>query len=125
VSKTFYHTLITLIRERSAYCMLLTGPAGCGKTTLMHALYDKALRPWASDSVERGEVDQAVWKVGALQLSHEQREFVQLRQPDDPPVPIPTVTRGLANIAVAHAFVPHVSIDELDKYSATGFQAGS
>jgi ABC-type lipoprotein export system ATPase subunit len=49
VSKTFYHTLITLIRERSAYCMLLTGPAGCGKTTLMHALYDKS----ASDLGER------------------------------------------------------------------------
>jgi hypothetical protein len=114
-----YETMLAAVQQFPFYNCLLVGPAGCGKTTLLTALYDQALRAWAERSYERGLYDPAVWKTTAWQLSQENIAWAN-RPSDDsgPAVPRPTVTYEALMTALKpeSGFTPHISMDEFDKY---------
>lgn len=115
-----YATMIAALRKYRFYNTLLVGPGGCGKSTLMTALYEGALQVWAQRSWEAGLCDPGVWKVRALQLADEQHAWAMKGEykDGDPIVPIPTVTPELVDVALLprNQFNPHLSIEEFDKY---------
>lgn len=114
-----YETIRTAVRQFPNYCILMVGSHGSGKTTLMSVLYDHALRNWASRSFEHNLVDPAVWKITALRLAAEQRDWeMKDSQAEDATVKKPMVTADkiLTALNSHNQFVPHIAIDEFDKY---------
>jgi hypothetical protein len=116
---SFKHLLET-VRTHQYNCNLLTGGAGTGKTTLMTAMYERALREWVQKSFRDAKGVEAVWKIHANALAKQQRDWEMRDQGRDAetgdPTPLPTVTRNKVLEAVAAGFTPCLFIDELDKF---------
>ena len=111
---------MTTARKHPHSCYLLTGKAGTGKTTLMTAMYERALKEWANKTFRDDIGVESVWKVNANALAKQQREWEMRDHGRDaetgPPTPLPTVTRGLVESAVKAGLTPYLFIDELDKF---------
>jgi ATPase family associated with various cellular activities (AAA) len=121
-----YSMLMKTVSEYPHACYLLAGPGGTGKTTLMTALYQAALANWAKQSYERNLPVEAVWKVSALQLSQQFRDWalrdMNSEDREGRPVPRPIVTEDKVRAALNAGYQPCLFIEELDKYNHTGFQ---
>jgi hypothetical protein len=117
-SSAFKHLLETVTKYKHN-CYLLTGDAGTGKTTLMTAMYQRALKDWAYTSFYDKNPVEAVWKVNATALAKQQRNWEMRNEGRDAdtgkPTPLPTVTRELVETAVRAGLVPCLLIDEFDK----------
>ena len=90
--------LVETVTKYEFSCYLCVGPAGTGKTTLMLAMYQRALANWAFRCFSTGKYTPAVWKVNATTLS---KQFVawSLKDMDKDPnsgsiTPIPGCDRG-------------------------------
>jgi hypothetical protein len=115
----FKHLLET-VRTHQYNCYLLTGGAGTGKTTLMTAMYRRALQEWAQKSFRETMGVEAVWKIHANALAKQQRDWEMRDNGRDAetgdPTPLPTVTKNKVLEAVRAGFTPCLFIDELDKF---------
>ena len=60
-----FKELLTTVRNHKHNCFLLTGRAGTGKTTLLTAMYERALKEWANQTFRRNLGVESVWKVHA------------------------------------------------------------
>ena len=88
-----FKELLTTVRNHKHNCFLLTGRAGTGKTTLLTAMYERALKEWANQTFRRNLGVESVWKVHANTLAKQQREWEMRDQGRDaetgPPTPLP------------------------------------
>jgi AAA domain len=120
--------LIAKVTQYRYNCYLLVGPAGTGKTTLMVAMYHRALTGWAIQAFKSQNPTPAVWKVTATALAKQFREW-ELRDigrdaDTGAPTPSPEVTPNKVLAAVRAGYVPCLFIDELDKFKMNSeFQA--
>jgi len=102
--------LLKMVRDNQYNCYLLAGPAGTGKSTLMTAMYHRALGNWALESFERDVYCPAVWKITASTLAKQFREW-ELRDVGrdgefgEPTLP-PEVTVEKIFAAIRAGFVP-------------------
>jgi DNA replication protein DnaC len=122
-----FQYLLDTVRENEHNCYLLVGPAGTGKSTLMVAMYHRALINWAQKSYDTDTPRPAVWKVNATALSKQFREW-ELRDvsTDDLGKPNlgPEVTVGKVMAAIRDKLTPCLFIDEFDKIKLNSeFQA--
>jgi hypothetical protein len=76
--------LLADVRKYRFNCYLLCGPSGTGKTTLMTAIYHRALMEWAELSYQYNVPTPAVWKVHGGTLALQFRDW-EMRgdRPDD------------------------------------------
>jgi hypothetical protein len=127
-----YATVITAIQQFPTHNCLMVGPGGTGKTTLMTAMLDKALRDWAQRSYDNHLATEAIWKVKARDLAKQQHEWeMQIKENEgkDGEVsikrPIVTAYKIRAAVAKPNNFRAFVGIDEFDKYKLNSdFQNG-
>lgn len=124
-----FKDLLAQVRKNPYSCFLLVGPAGTGKTTLMTAMYQRALQAWSYMSYARRNPTEAVWKVDGPALSKQFREWEMRNREDrdsEASVPPPEVTATKILAAVRAGFTPCVFLDEIDKIKLdSDFQAKS
>lgn len=115
-----YATILEAVRVFPNYNYLLAGPAGTGKTTVMTALFERALKQWVMDKHAKKYDITAIWKVRAPALANQYLEyqFRDERKDNEPAIPTPHVLPEMIVAAVRAGAIPHLSIDEFDKYKA-------
>jgi hypothetical protein len=119
--------LFDTVRTYQRNCYLLTGPAGTGKTTLLTAMYAEALKKWSLAVWDASPVE-AVWKVNANLLSQQYHAWGIRNDNKDPnsghATPLPDVMPSMVLTAFAAGLIPHLFIDEFDKFKLnSSFQA--
>jgi ATPase family associated with various cellular activities (AAA) len=117
--------LLETVSMKTRNCMLLAGRAGMGKTTLMTALYNRALKTWARTCFEHNIQTDAVWKVNAPLLAKQHHAWsIRGDNPNSEKVRAPEVTVDMVHAAIRHNLVPHLFLDEFDKVKLdSDFQA--
>lgn len=113
-------TLRRLLNKCSDYNMLIVGPAGTAKTTILTALFHRAFLRW----VKTGSIIQAVWMRQAAVLADAQTEYATRDRSGD------TLTAGSTfpqlitveqmQVAKQSGLTPCLFLDEFDKYKMSG-----
>jgi len=112
--------LIRTVTQYPRNSYLLAGPHGVGKSTLLTALYGKALMDWSTEAFHRGVPQEAVFIVNATVLQAELHAWSMkdTTNPDSEggtPCPLPTITHRKILAAITAGFRPAIFIEELDK----------
>ena len=99
------------------YSVLLVGPGGCGKTTIMMAFYESAVRNMAN----HGWYERNVWSFKANELATFFRAKATRIPGDETPFEN-LITPQALMFSAARGQMPTVLIDEIDKFNPTDFQ---
>ncbi len=133
LSMPLYANMMACLQAFPNFNTLITGKTGQGKTTLMTAFYDKALRDWAR-RVYMAELNhetvsgEAVWKKEANELAAEWHAFeTKGKAPEGTIVPDPSVvpTQILGAMGNQNRFRPFLGLDEFDKWRCSEFKSES
>lgn len=117
-------TFQAVIEQFGDYNMLLTGPAGTGKTTLMSALFHRGLMEWARQVGDKQIIARSVWKGEAGIMAEQNRKMAMSEGSDDlgEPVKVEVDYRSVQT-ALRYSLTPRLFIDEFDKFKmASEFQ---
>jgi predicted ABC-type ATPase len=129
MSAAFIDTVLAVVThpDYGRYNMLLAGPAGAGKSTLMMALYHRALRKWAVRSWINNDPTAAVWHLSARRIAAEAHAWATRNSNLDESGEVPSapsITTGKITTAMARGHQVCLYLEELDKYNVTDFKNG-
>ena len=111
------------LRAHPDASMLFTGPSGNGKTFLMAALYRHAVQQAIKEQRAVGDFVEAVWWQAASVMLNEHVTWETTSDKEEKTNPC-YITEAKIQRAAKHGWRPRLYIDELDKYSVSGFKSG-
>jgi hypothetical protein len=112
--------LIDTVTQFPRNCFLLAGPHGLGKSTLLIAMYRRALELWLQQAWATKNWTDAVWIANATTLAGEFRTWETRDdgrgEDEGKPTPLPTIWETKIHAAIRAGHNPCIFIEEFDKF---------
>jgi hypothetical protein len=111
------------LRAHPDASMLFCGPSGGGKTHLMACLYRHAVQEAIEEQEAVDDFAETVWWTSASVMLNQHVAWETTSDKEDKTDPR-YVTEAKIQRAAKHGWKPRLYIDELDKYSISGYKSG-